>query len=68
MSLRTLMERLFSGRQRDDEAAEREEYHLPDSREPDLERGRVSEGQGSDGIEAAGDDLESFRPPPDAAP
>ena len=59
---------------RDDEEAEREEYELPDRGEEELrnvdETGGLRGGgfAGGEAAEAAEEDLETFRPPPDPAP
>jgi hypothetical protein len=53
----------------DDEAAEREEYGLPDAGEDDLEEVRLgSRFAPSEGAEAAEDDLDELEPPPDPDP
>lgn len=60
--------RLFSSSGTDDEAAEREEYGLPDRGESELERDRLGPFAGSEGAEAAEAELDEFKPPPDPAP
>jgi hypothetical protein len=63
------LRRLFGGPSREDEAAEREEYGLPDRGEPELERPAPARSYGAaEGAEAAKDDLESFERPSDPAP
>jgi hypothetical protein len=60
--------RLFSSSGTDDEAAEREEYGLPDRGESELERDRLGPFAASEGAEAAEAELDEFKPPPDPAP
>ena len=60
--------RLFSSSRADDEAAEREEYGLPDRGAVELERGRAGAFAGAEGAEAATEELEEFKAPPDQAP
>jgi hypothetical protein len=59
---------LFSSIGADDEAAEREEYNLPDRGEADLERGVVGAFPSPEGTEAAEAELDEFKAPPDPAP
>jgi hypothetical protein len=59
---------LFSSIGPDDEAAEREEYNLPDPGEVDLEGSKRSAFASAEGTEAAEADLDEFKAPPDPAP
>jgi hypothetical protein len=68
MSLRAWLQRFWSGG-RDDEAAEREEYGLPDRGDSELEG--AEEGSRfslAEGAAAAEGDLAEFKPPSDPAP
>jgi hypothetical protein len=60
--------KVFSSGGADDEAAEREEYGLPDRGEVELEREGLRSFAGSEGVEAAQDELDEFEAPPDPAP
>jgi hypothetical protein len=62
------MRRLFSSAGRDDEAAEREEYGVPDRGQAELERDRRGPFAVSEGAQAAEEELAEFKPPPDQAP
>ena len=69
MSLGDRLRRLFASGDRDEEAAEREEYGLRDRGEADLERARLSSRYpSSEGAEAAEDELDSLERPPDPNP
>ena len=59
---------LFSSVGPDDEAAEREEYNLPDPGETDLERGQPAAFPNIEGTEAAEAELDEFKAPRDPAP
>jgi hypothetical protein len=65
---RNWIRRLFSSSGREDEAAEREEYGLPDRGEAELGRGRSGSFAGAEGAEVAADELDEFKAPPDPAP
>jgi hypothetical protein len=68
VSLRAWLQRLWSNK-RDDEAAEREEYGVPDRGETELERSEDSSRFSlAEGAQAAEDDLAEFKPPSDPAP
>jgi hypothetical protein len=58
---------IFSNIGPDDEAAEREEYNLPDPGEADLER-NIGAYPSIEGTEAAEAELDDFKAPPDPAP
>jgi hypothetical protein len=60
--------RLFSSGRADDEAAEREEYGLPDRGELELERDRLGSFAGAEAAQAADEELDEFKAPPDPAP
>jgi hypothetical protein len=60
--------RLFSSSGTDDEAAEREEYGLPDRGELELERDRLGPFAGSEAAEAAAAEFDEFKAPRDQAP
>jgi hypothetical protein len=60
--------RLFSSTGADDEAAEREEYGIPDRGQVELERDRFGSFAGTEGAQAAEDELAEFKPPRDPAP
>jgi hypothetical protein len=62
------LRRLFSSTSPEEEAAEREEYGLPDR--GDVERRRAGFGSfaGAEASEAAEDELDEFKPPRDPAP
>jgi hypothetical protein len=60
--------RLFSSSERGDEAAEREEYGIPDREEEELEREGFPSFAGTEGAEAAEEELTEFEPPRDPAP
>jgi hypothetical protein len=68
MSITRWIRGLFSSTGPDDEAAEREEYNLPDPGEADLERGQPSAFPGIEGTEVAEAELDEFKAPPDQAP
>jgi hypothetical protein len=60
--------RLFSSSGTDDEAAEREEYGIPDRGEEELKRDEAGPFALSEGAEAAEAGLDEFRAPRDPAP
>jgi hypothetical protein len=64
------LRRLFSSGEREDQAAEREEYDVPAPDE--VERAREttfgSFYAGTEGTEAAEEELDEFKPPNDPAP
>jgi hypothetical protein len=60
--------RLFSSGGVDDEAAEREEYGIPDRGRVELERDRDRSFAESEAAQAAEEELEEFKPPRDQAP
>lgn len=70
MGLADRLGRLLSSRVSgaEDEAAEREEYDLPDRGEEDLEREGFPSFAGTEGAEVAKDELGEFEQPPDPAP
>ncbi len=59
--------RLFSSSETDDEAAEREEYGLPDRGELELERDKRGPFAQSEAAEAAAAELDEFKAPRDPA-
>ena len=59
--------RLFSSSGTDDEAAEREEYGLPDRGELELERDKRGPFAQSEAAEAAAAELDEFKAPRDPA-
>jgi hypothetical protein len=59
--------RLFSFSGADDEAVEREEYGLPDRGEAELERDRLGSFASAEATQAAEDELDEFKAPPDPA-
>ena len=60
--------RLFPSSGAEDEAAEREEYGLPDRGEAELEQGRLGSFAGAESAQAAQEELDEFKAPPDPAP
>jgi hypothetical protein len=68
MGLRNWIRSLFSPNGPDDEAAEREEYGLPDRGEVELGPGRSTSFAVAEGAQVAEDDLDEFKAPPDPAP
>ena len=69
MSLMSWLRRLFASTNPDEEAAAVEEYGLRDPGEADLDRQRLSSRiPPAEGAEAAKDDLDSLKPPPDRSP
>jgi hypothetical protein len=69
MSLGSWLRRLFASADRDDEAAEREEYGLRDRGEAELERERLgSRFPRTEGAETAREELDSLERPPDPNP
>jgi hypothetical protein len=66
VSIGTWLRRLFASVGPDDEAAAREEFGLPDPGEAELERQRLSSRvAAAEGAEAARDELETLKRPPD---
>jgi hypothetical protein len=68
MSFMDKLRSLFSSRNGEEEAAEREEYGLPDERDAGL---RTTGGPGYAGMETerlAEDELDELKPPPDPTP
>jgi hypothetical protein len=59
---------LFSSSRGDDEAAEREEFGVSDRGEHESERARFGTFADAEATEAAADELDEFKPPPDPAP
>lgn len=59
---------LFSSGRGDDEAAEREEYGVPDRGEHESERARFGTFADAEASEAAADELDELKPPRDPAP
>ena len=60
--------RLFSSSGTDDEAAQREEYGIPDRGDAELQRDRLGPFAGSEGAEAAQAGLDELKAPPDPNP
>jgi hypothetical protein len=60
--------RLFSPSGAEEEAAEREEYGVPDRGEAELERDGLGSFAGSEAAQAAEEELGEFKAPPDPAP
>ena len=60
--------RLFSSSGSDDEAAQREEYGIPDRGETELQQDRLGPLAESEGAEAAQAGLDELKPPRDPAP
>jgi hypothetical protein len=60
--------RTFSSSGTDDEAAEREEYSVPDRGELELEPDKAGPFAMSEGAEAGEAALDEFKAPPDPAP
>jgi hypothetical protein len=59
---------LFSSNQGEEDAAEHEEYGLPDGIDRESERGRLGSFAGSEATAAADDELDEFKAPRDPAP
>jgi len=59
---------VFASSGPDDEAAEREEYNLPDPGEADIEQSEFSAIPDTAGAEAAEAELDEFEAPPDPSP
>ncbi len=68
VSFGSWIRRLFSSAGVDDEAAQREEYGIPDRGGVELERDRRGPFAGAEGAQAAEDELEEFKAPRDQAP
>ena len=62
------LRRLLSANRSEDEAAEREEYGIPDRGQMELERDRYGSFAEGEGTRAAEEELEEFKPPRDPAP
>lgn len=60
--------RLFSSSGTDNEAAEREEYAVPDRGEVELERDKAGPFADSEAAQAAEAELDEFKAPRDPAP
>ena len=60
--------RLFSSSGSDGEAAQREEYGIPDRGETELQRDQLGPFAESEGAEAAQAGLDELKPPRDPAP
>jgi hypothetical protein len=60
--------RLFLSTGVEDEAAEREEYGIPDRGQMELERDRFGSFAEGEGTRAAEEELEDLKPPRDLAP
>jgi hypothetical protein len=60
--------RLFPSSGAAAEAAEREEYGVPDRGEAELDRDRFGTFAEREGAELAEDELDELKPPPDPAP
>ena len=61
------LRRLFTSDDREEEAAEREEYGLPPRNELDRP-GQYESFAGAEGVQVAEDELDEFKAPPDPAP
>jgi hypothetical protein len=59
---------LFSSSRADDEAAEREEYGVPERGEHESERARLGSFADAEATEAAADELDELKAPRDPAP
>jgi hypothetical protein len=59
---------LFSSNRGEEEAAEREEYGLPNRPDRESERGRLGSFAGAEASEAADDELDELKAPRDPAP
>lgn len=68
MRLLRRLSRLFFPPSPDDEAAEREEYGRVYETEQQLERARYGRYAGTPAADAAEEDLDEFKRPPDPAP
>jgi hypothetical protein len=66
MSLAERIKRIFSAGSGDDDAAEHEEYHLPDDGESGLRSGVP--GPVADSARAVADELDEFKAPRDPNP
>jgi hypothetical protein len=62
------LRRLLSANRSEEEAAEREEYGIPDRGQMELERDRFGSFAEGEGTRAAEEELEEFKPPRDPAP
>lgn len=68
MGLGGWFRRFFSSTGSEDEAAEREEYGIPDRGQTEVERDRFGSFAESEGARAAEEELEELTPPRDLAP
>jgi hypothetical protein len=62
------LRRLFSSTSPEEEAVEREEYGLPDRGDDERRRFGFGSLAGEEASEAAEDELDEFKAPPDPAP
>lgn len=62
------IKRVFRADRADEEAAEHEEFGFPDRGEQELRWGRLSGRYTAGAVEAAEDELDAFKPPPDPNP
>jgi hypothetical protein len=60
--------RIFSANDAEEEAAEREEYGLPDRVDRETQRGRLGSFAGAEAAEAADQELDDLKAPRDPAP
>ena len=60
--------RVFSSSEGEEEAAEHEEYGVPDRVDRETEIGRLGSFAGAEATEAAEDELDEFKAPRDPAP
>lgn len=68
MGIGDWIRRLFSSNEGEEEAAEHEEYGVPDRPDLGSERGRLGSFAGSEEAAAADDELDEFKAPRDPAP
>lgn len=68
MGIGDWIRRFFSSNDGEEEAAEHEEYGVPDRPDRESERGRLGSFAGSEEAEAADDELDEFKAPRDPAP
>jgi hypothetical protein len=60
--------KLFSSNEGEEEAAQKEEYGTPDRIDRETQRGRLGSFAGAEASEAADDELDELKAPPDPAP
>jgi hypothetical protein len=60
--------KLFSSNEGEEEAAQQEEYGTPDRIDRETQRGRLGSFAGAEASEAADDELDELKAPPDPAP